>query len=436
MSDQEKRASANPAYPSKIFLEVTTQCNLNCGMCVKQNTADFEEGTLARETFKALESALPSLNTLILNGIGEPLLHPLLEEFISRAKSLMPLWGQIGFQSNGMLLTEDRAASLLRAGLDRICLSMDAVSGDKFKRIRQGGDFSDIERAFETLDRVKRKSGGRRPDIGIEFVLMRDNLYELPSTLRWAARRGASFALVTQLLPYSKALAGQAAYDTNTDGAISIYSLWKEKAGKEGLSILNYFDIFLKYWKSKDEERIMHFVDEMKNAASSRNIALHLERLLRRDESFFSTVEDIFEEARSIAEEEGMEITLPEVAPKNKRKCEFVEAGSVFVSWDGNVHPCYFLWHRYACFVGGWDKYVKPWVFGTLADQDIIDVWKSPDFRSFREGVLKYDFPFCFDCGFALCDYVEGEEFKQDCYVRSVPCASCLWCTGLFHCLQ
>ena len=55
--------------------------------------------------------------------------------------------------------------------------------------------------------------------------------------------------------------------------------------------------------------------------------------------------------------------------------------------------------------------------------------------RSFRERVLGYRFPFCFDCGFALCDYVAVEDFEQDCHLEQVPCGSCLWCTGLFQCL-
>jgi hypothetical protein len=71
-----------------------------------------------------------------------------------------------------------------------------------------------------------------------------------------------------------------------------------------------------------------------------------------------------------------------------------------------------------------------------VKERNILDIWNDRDYRSFRESVLRYDFPFCFDCSFALCDYVQGEEFEQDCYISSVPCGACLWCTGLFHCLQ
>ena len=427
-------------YPSKLFVEVTTRCNLRCAMCVKQNTSTgMSEGNISLETFRALEPSFPHLSALILNGVGEPLLYPQLEEFIRRAKKQLPHNAWVGFQTNGVLLNRERALSLVEAGLGRICLSMDAISRDTFRRIREGGEVRDLESAFSALNAAVKSANGhtrRRLDIGIEFVLMRENLFELPQTVRWAAHRGATFALVTQLLPYTKLGTNQAVYDTNTHGAISVYDLWKNRAGLQGLDIRRYFDVFMKHFKNADEENIFALIEEMKADAGSRGITLHLERLLLRDEEWLKRVEEIFEETLEIGQEEGIEVKLPEVAPRNNRKCEFVEGESAFVSWEGDVHPCYFLWHRYSCYVGGWEKQIKPWSFGNLKERNILDIWNDRNYRSFREGVLRYDFPFCFDCSFALCDYVQGEDFEQDCYVSSVPCGACLWCTGLFHCLQ
>jgi len=424
-------------HPSKLFVEITTKCNLRCGMCVKQNgEGGIMEGSMLPETFDALAPAFPYLEAIVLNGIGEPLLHPQLDDFIRRAKELLPENAWIGFQSNGILLTEDRALSLIRAGLDRICLSMDSVSQDNFRKIREGGEVRDVQRAFAALAGAKTVCGRKDFSTGIEFVLMRDNLLELPDTIRWAARNGANFALITQLLPYDKTLVNQTVYDTNTWEAIAVYKQWKKRAEQEGLDMHRYFDTFMKYFKDPGEEGIFRLVEQMKEDAVSRDIALHVERLFRRDEEWFSKVGQVFEEVKQIGEEEGISVTLPEAAPKNNRRCEFVESGSAFVSWDGKIHPCYFLWHRYRCYIGGWEKHVKPRVFGELSERDIFDIWNGQDYHSFRENVLHYKFPFCFDCSFALCDYVQGEDFEQDCYIESVPCGACLWCTGLFQCLQ
>ncbi len=428
---------ASQAHPLRLFVEVTTRCNLQCGMCVKQNgNGGIPEGSMSRETFEALTPAFPHLDALVLNGIGEPLLHPQLETFIASARSLLPEHATIGFQSNGMLLTDERARSLVDAGLDRICLSMDTVSDDSFRSIRSGGELQGIARAFGSLKRAKSRRKGRDLRIGIEFVLMRNNLADLPAALRWAGRAGAGFAIVTQLLPYQKDLVSQAAYDTNTTAAISVYEHWKTRASQEGLDIRRYLDTLTKVGRTAEEERIELLVGAMKNDAGSRGITLHMDRLFKRDEEWFESVGSVFAEAERVAREEGLELTLPGTAPRNTRKCEFVEGDAAFVSWDGDVHPCYFLWHRYACYVGGVEKKVKPWVLGNLQDRDILSIWNDAGARSFRDRVLGYKFPFCHDCGFALCDYVGEAEFEQDCYIQEVPCGSCLWCTGLFHCLQ
>ena len=428
---------ASNEYPAKLFVEVTTRCNLQCGMCVKQNgTGGIPEGSMSAETFERIVPAFPHLDSLVLNGIGESLLHPQLEKFISRARTLLPKNAWVGFQSNGMALTEERAASLVDAGLDRVCISLDTVSDDSFRSIRSGGEMRGVVAAFKSLNKARSRPGGRDLSIGIEFVLMRSNLADLPSAVRWAGKEGASFAIVTQLLPYQKELVAQTAYDTNTTAAIAIYERWKEIALQEGLDMRRYLDTITKVGRTPGEERIGRLVELMKNDAEAQGITLYMDRLLRRDEEFLASAERVFDEARQAAREAGLELTLPGLAPRNTRKCEFVEGNSAFVSWDGDIHPCYFLWHRYACYVGGVTKRVKPWVFGNVRDRGIRAIWNDAASRSFREQVLGYKFPFCFDCGFALCDYVGEEEFEQDCYLGQVPCGACLWCTGLFHCLQ
>ena len=437
MTGNKERLRSGRSYPSKLFVEITTKCNLRCGMCVKQSgDGGIMEGSISLEMFDALSPAFSHLETLVLNGIGESLLHPHLEEFIRKAKRLLPVGAWVGFQTNGMLLNDSRAASLVDAGLDRICFSLDAVSHDSFRLIREGGEIRNVESAFVALRKAKDWHGRHDLRMGIEFVLMRDNLAELPAAIRWAARQGATFALVTQLLPYHKTLVSQAVYDTNTAGAVSVYKRWKAKAKANGVDIGRHFDIFMKYSKTDEDLRIIGFVEQMKNDAGSQGITLHLERLFMRDEKWFGKVEEVFAEASEIANQEGIEIKLPGTEPKNTRKCEFVEGNSTFVSWEGNVHPCYFLWHRHRCYVGGWEKHVKPWIFGNLREKDIIEIWNDQDYRSFRENVIHYNFPFCFDCSFALCDYVQGQDFEQDCHIESVPCGACLWCTGLFQCLQ
>ena len=151
-------------HPSKLFVETTTRCNLGCFMCVKQSDeCCIAEGDLPEELFAALDPAFPHLEALILNGIGEPLLNPRLEEHIRRARERMPDTGWIGFQSNALLLNENRARSLVKAGLGRICLSVDAVSPEIFREVREGGEITAVEGAMTALERAKKEFGQPQP---------------------------------------------------------------------------------------------------------------------------------------------------------------------------------------------------------------------------------------------------------------------------------
>lgn len=428
---------ARRPFPSKLFVETTTRCNLRCTMCVKQTAGNgIAEGDLAPATFDALAPTFPHLEALVLSGIGEPLLHPGLEEFIRRARRAMPAAGWIGFQTNGLLLDEARALALVRAGLDRICLSLDAVSPATFRRLREGGEVGAVDRGLAALSRAEAATG-RRLAKGIEFVAMRDNVAELPEVIRWAARRGATFALVTQVLPYDERLVSQAAYDPNTDRAVGFFEPWRQRARADGVDLGRYFEVLWKYTKSPEEERIVAFVEAMKAEAHTRDIFVNVQKILERDEAWIARVQEIFLGAEAAAREEGLELRLPEVVPRGNRHCDFVEDGGVFVSWDGTVHPCYFLWHGYRCWINGREKFVTPRTFGTVSEQGILPIWNDPAYRAFREGVTRYDYPFCSDCNLAkCCDYVQAETFEQDCFLNAEPCGDCLWCKGVFHCLS
>ncbi len=440
LESQFTTSSEQPAlkrYPAKLFVETTSRCNLNCFMCVKQTGKGcVEEGDLTPQLFQALEPAFPHLEALILNGVGEPLLHPHLEDFIQRGKELMPGNGWVGFQTNGLLLDHTKAYSLVSAGLDRICLSVDAVSPETFSKVREGGELSSIDRAFSALSSAREKSGGANLEVGVEFVLMRNNLNELPPTLAWAAERGASFAIVTHILPYDEEHASQSAYDTCTDAAIDLFNYWVKKGENAGVDIRRYFEVLWKYSKTPEEQKIVRFVEKMKTDAEECQTFFDLKKLISLDRSWLNEVSRVFNQARKVAKKAGLDLQLPEIVPKHDRTCHFIEDGGAFVTWDGGIHPCYFLWHRYNCFASGWSQSVKPKVFGNLADRGILEIWNDTNFRSFRESVLTYDYPYCSSCSVAPCDYVQTEGFEHDCHVKEEPCGSCLWCMGLFQCLR
>jgi len=424
-------------WPSKLFVETTTRCNLSCRMCVKQAIgSNIVEGEMQPSTFALLRPVFQHLDALILNGIGEPLLNPHLDEFVRDARRHMPLTAWIGFQSNGLLLNDDRACNLLNAGLDKICISVDSSDPAKLRKIREGAELSAIDTALDVLNRAKIFTGKSDFRIGIEFVLMRSNMEELPDLLDWAAGRNVSFVIVTHVLPYDCEHEKETVYTSCSDEAIALFLQWREKAVANGVELGRYPSIRWNYHKSASDQLVVQFVEKMKADAERRGIFLDLKKLFQLDPLWIDQVKEVYRKAEAVAQQHQLDLRFPALVLKEQRQCEFVEDGSLFVSWNGDVHPCYFLWHTYRCHASGWEQQVNAKPFGNVNETDILHLWNSSGFAEFRRNVISYDYPFCSSCGLAPCDYVQTAHFEQDCHIHQEPCGSCLWCMGLFQCLR
>jgi len=423
-------------YPSRIYIETTTRCNLSCDMCVKHSSGGgIVEGDFNQQLISSIEPALPYVKSIILNGIGEPLLYPDLEELINFVSARMDPGSYIGFQTNGMLVTRERARTLINSGMNLVCISMDASESENFKIIRAGGELTDAENAIRYFNEESAALNAKIK-IGIEFVLNRDNLYQLVPALEKAAACGAGFAIVTHLIAYDDRMISRAAFDNNTDSAIELYEKTLADYAEKGIDIKKYFDIRWKFSHTDEEKYIMAAVEDMMAYAQQEGIYIHLKNVMNRDRDLRKEVERIFTEAEDTAEKIGMELNLPAVAPRAAKRCDFIESGSVFISCNGDVQPCHFLWHKYQCHVSGWKKYVEPRVFGNLQEKSLYDIWNDHEYVKFRKTVSCYDYPHCSNCSLSPCDYIYSEKFEQDCFTNTIPCCDCQWCVGIFQCLR
>jgi putative metalloenzyme radical SAM/SPASM domain maturase len=436
---KSKKNVADRARPSKLFLEVTTRCNLRCKRCVKQSCDNgIVSGDLSKATFDRLKAAFSDLDTIIVSGVGEPLLHPLLEAFIGEMKERLPPSGSVGLQSNGTLLNLKRIDNLLAAGLDTICISVDAVKADLLDSIRAGACFEQLEGVLGQLAQAKQRFSGSGPRVGVQFVLMRDNLLQLLHLLEWASRMKVDFVIVSHLLPFDVASSQQAAYPVGSDAAEKFFRKWQKKIEWSGLRMEDYLSASVKYYKCRtpDENKLIEMVGEMKSAGWKKDILLDIGRLMTPKADWIAKVDALFDEAMQNARSLGMDLILPARQPSHARHCAFIEDGSVFIAWDGSVYPCHFTWHQYACYPDGRKKIVQPVCFGQLESMSLNDIWNKSEFSAFRKSVQLYDYPYCCDCGLAPCDYIDGPEFVQDCYTNTIPCCDCPWPTGILNCLQ
>src|SRR5688572_20002432 len=79
----------NPILPRYLDLELTNACPADCPMCPREKLPKI--GLMNEETFSEVLNAIKAygkITTIGLCGIGEPLLHPRVFEYIERLKKL------------------------------------------------------------------------------------------------------------------------------------------------------------------------------------------------------------------------------------------------------------------------------------------------------------------------------------------------------------
>jgi MoaA/NifB/PqqE/SkfB family radical SAM enzyme len=233
-------------YPEKIYIELTTRCNLHCRMCVKYaEGSSIVEEDLPLMVFKGLASSLAQAQTLILNGIGEPLLHRNLAEIIRFAKANMAPGANIGFQSNGILLDEGKSLELISAGLSTVCLSLDSLQETVANQVGEHS-VAAVSRAIAGLISAKKRVAANHFKIGLEMVLTKQTIRDLPRFVQWAADHGADYVIATHLLLYNSTTEGLSLFNPNSAEAIQLFKTYNERASAQGINLTNALSTYLK----------------------------------------------------------------------------------------------------------------------------------------------------------------------------------------------
>lgn len=198
----------------QLYVEPTTECNLNCKICVRRSWED-PIGRMSLDDYRRLmnmAAAFSGLNRVVLGGFGEPLSHPEICEMVLTTREILGENVSIELTTNASLLDEDTSKKMVSAGLDKLIVSLDSISPVLYEEIRIGAEFTKVAANILTLGEVKRSLGKSTPSVAIEFVWMRRNMRELPGLPRLASQMGASTILVTNLLPHTAEMKDEILY--------------------------------------------------------------------------------------------------------------------------------------------------------------------------------------------------------------------------------
>jgi radical SAM protein with 4Fe4S-binding SPASM domain len=361
-----------------LYIEPTNACNLNCRTCIRNTweaSVGFFDINLFRKLIRELEG-VKSLEKISFWGFGEPLLHPDIAEMVALASGIGVKTQMI---TNALLLDEVKARELVRAGLDSLVVSIDGTTEATVAAVRPGASLQLIKENIAGLRRIRKEKPERTPEIGVEFVAMKSNIKELENLRPVALDLGASFIIVTNLLPYDEKMKG---------------------------------DIL--YWNSVGPPG-------------------HHGRSKWVPEIFLSKMDPSVETNTAIAKLQGNVSNIHRAGDgaAGEERCRFVRENSCVVSWDGVVSPCIAMMHSYTCYVLGRAKKILRYDLGNIKEELLLDIWNKDEYVKFRAKVRDFDFSPCLDC--SGCLHTESNE--QDCFDNNFPvCGDCLWAYDIIQC--
>jgi len=177
-------------------IELTTRCPLRCKMCIRTESADWQYLDMALEDFKKLLPCLREVETVVLEGWGESLLHKDLSQCIKLVKKE---GSQVGFVTSGIGLTENRVAELIEAGLDFVGFSISGTTPETHDAIRVNSHLPDVLNAIRFFNEEKKRQRIDRPKMHFVFLMVKDNIHEVPSVPSFSKEAGIEEVVLTNI---------------------------------------------------------------------------------------------------------------------------------------------------------------------------------------------------------------------------------------------
>jgi MoaA/NifB/PqqE/SkfB family radical SAM enzyme len=303
-------------------IELTTRCPLRCKMCIRTESTDWQYQDMSLEDFKKLLPYLKEVETVVLEGWGESLLHKDLSQCISLVKKEGP---QVGFVTSGMGLTKNRVSELIEAGLDFVGFSISGTTPETHDVIRVNSHLLDIFRIIHLFHEEKKRQGLLRPKMHLVFLMVKDNIFEVPSIPSFAKELGIEEVVLTNIC--------------------HCINVWQEKNR-----------VFV--WENVENK-----------------------------------YEEIVKQAEANARKLSIRLKRPSLSAIDVPVCEENPLGNLYISADGEVSPCVYLYpplpspfKRIFCEKEHWIEKVS---FGNIFREPFSGIWNRDHYERFRKRFIE-----------------------------------------------
>lgn len=343
--------------PQILSMAVTSRCNLRCVMC------DHGLRNIPKEDFD--EALLGNIGDFIdaaimvdLTGLGEPLLSAFFWRVIDKYQIGPETRDEdyvLTFNTNGVLLTNDRAERILNSRVSKIRVSIDASDAETFYKIR-GTDLNQILDNVRWMISRRNELDRSRPRIGIEMTVMKDTFHKTRAMIDLTKEIGADFIEIWSLNALREDT--KAEWIVERDG-------WNFVYAEQEISFLS-------------PASVNEHVRSLRRYADRKGVAILM------------FLEGVNYESPNFHEQAGT--TLLQRRPQFGCDLPWIEARIVP---NGEVRTC--------CWQTG--------SIGNIKDHTLDEIWSGAEMQELRQGILDGKIPRV--CGGSACSYVKGRSADE-----------------------
>ncbi len=183
--------------PWRVFLEISSACNLFCPSCTKGNQKSVEglkyehqSGFMDPDLMERILDKIKSENPeaiCFLYGNSEPWLHPRLPECITAVKKR-----GLGAQFSTNLNHMQRVEETLAAQPDMIIVSLSGFTQEVYEKGHAGGKIERVKANMVTLGTFN-QCAKTKVNISVNYHVYRDNEHEIEPMREHATKCGLNF---------------------------------------------------------------------------------------------------------------------------------------------------------------------------------------------------------------------------------------------------
>ena len=176
-----------------VFWELTARCNLKCCHCRAEAQDEVVAGELSTAEVIGVARDIRAAGDpiLILTG-GEPLVR---KDFFEIAEACVGMFTRVALATNGTIVDEAMARRIVKAGIQRVSVSLDGVTAathDAFRGVP--GSFEATVRGYDAMIRAG-------ASMQVNATVARHNIDEVEALLKFVLDRKADAFHVFALVP-------------------------------------------------------------------------------------------------------------------------------------------------------------------------------------------------------------------------------------------